>query len=887
MLFRSGGGNVTLAAGDDINNVDAAIPTNERTTSQAGAGSGGGALDRLAADQPTLELGGGDLEIRSAQSISGGAYYVERGQGTLTAGTSITTNSTRAALSAALASAAPGLLTSPQSWMPTTLFLGDGDFTVQSTGSVLLGAIANPFLLPAPTGSNAYFLTYAAEDAIRVASLTGSVTLKDDPDSDQGSGSASGSLLDWLGQISATGSTQRTLGSTTQPWLALNVPQITAYGTLVGVMPPSLHATAFTGDINLVGGFTLSPSADGQLALEAAGSINGFQPNSASTSISTAPSQWGSAVINLSDANPSAIPSVADPLSQASSTALSNVNSLFAESGSITGAYAVLQTQLALHSPGLLHAADPNPVVIDASGGNISGLTLYSAKHAQVSAGRDITDIGLYVQNDSSGDITTVTAGGNIVSYDPNSPLRTSVASSKQVFLNGGSQAAAPGSGNPNAGDIQIAGPGTLEVLAGGNIDLGDTVGAAPLNGTSVGFTSIGNSANPYLPFQGANILTAAGIPGLGGVGGAAPGLANGSINFAGFISDYVNPATAPANATRYLPELADMLGVTVPAGSTPEEIWAMLQRIPSSSLTELDDQLALDAFLLVLRDAGRDHNNPSSLGFGAYAAGDAAIATLFPGSPTAPGAHTGNPSIDSITAATRLVESTNGGDIALLAPSGYVTVGRSSDPQKVGQGILTESGGNISIYAQNDIGVGTSRIFTLKGGNEIVWSTLGSIAAGSGSKTVHAAPPTRVLINPQSATVENDLAGLATGSGIGVLATLVGVPPGDVDLIAPAGTIDAGDAGIRASGNVSVAALHVVNASNIQASGTTSGVPVVAPPNISGLTSASSSTAASSSAASSVAASQQNATQTQAAEIPSLIDVEVLGYGGGDDFPS
>lgn len=879
-----GGGNVTLTAGGDISNVYAAVPTNEQTTFQTTvATSGGSGVDTLAADQSTLELGGGDLEVRAGGDLSGGVYYVERGQGALQAGGIIETNATRAAISPVLASARPVLLTNPESWLPTTLFLGDGDFSVQAGGNVLLGPVVNPFLLPAPRGSGGTFSTYSIDDSISVSSLTGSVTVKDDPDGDTGGGGG-GSIGDWLGQISAVGSTIQTFGSALQPWIGLNGAQLSNYNTLVGIMPSSLYATAFTGDVDLAGGFELSPAPSGQLSVQAAGSVNGFQPNSANTS--TGLTQWGSAVINLSDANPAAIPGLANPLAPTTSAFL-NVNGLFAESGSVTGAFAVLQTQQELHSPGLLHAGDPDPLVIDASSGNISGLTLYSAKSARVSAGADITDIGFYVQNDKPGDITTVTAGGDIIPYDPSSPLRSEVTSTKQVFLNGGSQAAAPGTGNPDSGDIQIAGPGTLEVLAGGNINLGETVGAAPGNGTSVGVTSIGNSANPYLPFQGSNVVMAAGVAGLGSLANASPGLADSRVDFADFISDYLNPSTAPANGARYLPELADMLGVAVPAGSTPDETWAMLQALPSSSSAELNDKLALDAFLLVLRDAGRDHNDPTSPNFGAYTAADSAIATLFPGSTTKSGGAVGSPSIDSITLATRLVETTNGGDIAMLAPNGFVTVGRSSDPQKVAQGILTESGGNISIYAQNDVEVGTSRIFTLHGGDEIIWSLLGDIAAGSGSKTVHAAPPTRVLINPQSADVQNDLAGLATGSGIGVLATLVGVPPGNVDLIAPVGTIDAGDAGIRASGNVNVAALHIVNATNIQASGSTSGVPAVAAPNIGGLTSASSATAASSSAASSVAAGQQNATQTQVAEIPSLIDVEVLGYGGGDDFPS
>ncbi len=174
---------------------------------------------------------------------------------------------------------------------------------------------------------------------------------------------------------------------------------------------------------------------------------------------------------------------------------------------------------------------------------------------------------------------------------------------------------------------------------------------------------------------------------------------------------------------------------------------------------------------------------------------------------------------------------------------------------------------------------VGTSRIFTLRGGNEIIWSTIGDIAAGASSKTVQSAPPTRVLIDPQSGDVQTDLAGLATGGGIGVLDTVAGVPPGDVDLIAPAGTVDAGDAGIRVSGNLNISAVQVLNAGNISVTGASVGVPTIATPNLAGLTAASNTVGASTSAAE--AAAKQSVAQTGPTELPSIVTVDVLGYGG------
>ncbi len=159
----------------------------------------------------------------------------------------------------------------------------------------------------------------------------------------------------------------------------------------------------------------------------------------------------------------------------------------------------------------------------------------------------------------------------------------------------------------------------------------------------------------------------------------------------------------------------------------------------------------------------------------------------------------------------------------------------------------------------------------------------MGNIDAGASSKTVQSAPPTRVLVDPQSANVQTDLAGLATGGGIGVLASVAGVPPGNVDLIAPAGVVNAGEAGIRATGNLNIAAVAVLNAGNISIGGASTGLPPpVAGPNLAGLAAASSAAGASIGAAGNVPAPQAAASGESAAA-PSIIFVQVLGFGGID----
>lgn len=848
-----GGGNVTLTAGNNIVNIDAVAPTNARMSN--GSAFPATSSQALAVNQTMLELGGGNLTVSAGNNIDAGVYYVERGQGVLVAGGQITTNATRS-LGVINTSTGANAVLNSNAWLPTTLFVGKGGFDVTARGDLLLGPVANVFLLPQGVGNSyynkTYFSTYAASSYVNVSSLGGTLTLRQ-------SAYVQGAVTPLL---QAWASTQQLLGVAatssgfSQPWQRLAETDVTPFSTIASLLPPTLRATAYNGDIKLAGNVTLYPSATGTLDLLARGAVNGLQPLGLNTG--TGLITWGTARINVSDANPASIPGINNPFSYLSlfsnpadrTTAqfsqtkvtlkfLDFIDRLFSESGATLGTNAVLASRQARHTQGLLHLNDTAPLRLYAAGGDITDLTLFAPKAARVLAVRDISDVALYLQNLSAQDVSVVSSGRDIIAYNASTQSRVTAASAPNELnaLTGGVL----------SGDIQISGPGTLQVLAGRNLNLG-TGSRDEASGLGLGITSIGNGRNPFLPFAGASIVAGAGI-------GFAAGLSSSSLDFTSFINTYI---LGPDGAD-YLAQITS--NSTVPV--TPANF--------ASLPVEEQRRIALEVFYLVLRDAGRDVN---TIGSSAYQDGYAAIQSLFKGT-----AWSGN-----ISTQFRDIRTKNGGNISLFAPGGGLTLA-SSVPAGTTPGILTDAGGNISIFADTSVNLGISRIFTLKGGNEIIWSSTGDIAAGSSSKTVQAAPPTRVIIDPQSANVATDLAGLATGGGIGVLASVKGVSPGSVDLIAPTGVVDAGDAGIRATGNLNIAATQVLNASNITSGGTSTGTPVssVSAPNIAAVTSAANAGAATSNAA---AATQTSPNQLPLNQqpLPSIITVEVLGYGGGDD---
>ena len=156
-----------------INNVDAVIPTNARMPGYTQPANRGRQPDA----SRLVELGGGDLAVVSGRDINAGVYYVERGVGRLSAGGGIHTNATRSVLDADNL-----FLASTYTQLPTTLFLGKGIFDIKANGDILLGPVANPFLLPGGQlngyFNKSYFSTYQEGSGVTVESLGGNVTLR-------------------------------------------------------------------------------------------------------------------------------------------------------------------------------------------------------------------------------------------------------------------------------------------------------------------------------------------------------------------------------------------------------------------------------------------------------------------------------------------------------------------------------------------------------------------------------------------------------------------------------------------------------------------------------------------------------------------------------------
>ncbi|MDP3538836.1 MAG: filamentous hemagglutinin N-terminal domain-containing protein [Azonexus sp.] len=260
-----------------------------------------------------------------------------------------------------------------------------------------------------------------------------------------------------------------------------------------------------------------------------------------------------------------------------------------------------------------------------------------------------------------------------------------------------------------------------------------------------------------------------------------------------------------------YLPEGgASILAV---AGATPDyESLRTYLGLPK----EVSNVELRQTFFTMLRDYGRE----AQFGGGQanYDKGSALAQAFFPPASVGKG---------DIKLSVSQIKTEQGGSIQAFAPGGSIQVG-VADPSMTkkasSQGMFTIRDGDIQAYVANNFLVNQSRVFTLDGGDVMIWADKGSIDAGSGSKTQNATPPPVLVI--RDGQIVLDTSNSVSGSGIGVLASRDDTPASDMDLFAPKGAIDAGDAGLRSTGNITLGARTILNASNIQAGGGVTGAP-------------------------------------------------------------
>ncbi len=724
-----------------------------------------------------------------------------------------------------------GTLTTKSGAVPDVpvLAVDSGQIQMTAGGSIAIGGVINPAELHAQTPSLA------------------------DPTNPSGSTSL---YMDTYGQTSAV-SLLAIAGN-------LNIsssPTASIYNGTPTIYPASFDAVALSGNLTTTGltlgktpGIVLSGSPDGTFELLAEGSIDltGGLPAQSTTPYP------------IYSAGPALLDAAFNPFQP---------NDGFDGSSS---------------APVLAQQVNTQDSRIYAITGTITGAgDIQINRPATISAGLDIVDLNVTVENIATIDVSTIEAG-------------------RDIYY----------TGQHNLGGLAVAGPGYFVVQAGH--DIGPFLPAAfdttKLATVQEGITSVGNASavpvgnqffitasigmydpallGPYkaptasnpTPAEKRNSL----LPSTGASIIALAGVANG-IDYAAVISTYIDPANAANVPHNYLPELETFLAGIGIATSGLDDAWAAFNKLPATLQEVFVDQVFMDE----LKSVGIS----TSSSFQKNQVGYQMVNTLFPASY----GYTANALNGGTNGASTLVQTGDinllhatiqtdqGGGISLFAPGGNVLVGSlATEPNtnlKLNNlGILTLAGGAVDTFTDGSVLVNSSRVFTEQGGDILMWSSNGDLDAGRGARTTLSLPPLDVIYNGD-AYQSIDLTGLVTGAGIGVLKSSSEAATSNLYLLAPHGTIDAGDAGIRVSGNIVLVAPTVLNASNIQIGGSSTGVPTVSAPNVGALTAASST-------AGTAAKTTELPTNSVGAQGPdSIIIFEVLGHGGagdsGQDQPS
>jgi len=421
-LGALGGGDIKLSVVGDINDLSVVLPT---TGQPIGPGFvfDAGLIKFTASGLNGVKVqGGGDLTIEDRGDIHGGSYLLAKGKGQIYTEGSFTTD-TRQQLNPVLS-------------------LGEAQFDITARKAAAIETIFNfsvlerPKLIDAfgstvPNSQSVYF-TYGQGSRVSVNALSGDILL--DNSFEDGA-----PLLKKI---------QQTLNTTSIS---------EGERRLLTTYPGTFSARAYSGDILIQNDFQLYSDPQGSLELLADGNIAdlGLKNKSAalgSTNIVT---------IRQLDIDPVLdLPTVQRPVPASSLDVVLKVDKEAPSS----------LEQQKWHALIPVHSGDTRPSRLVARNGGIGkvldgsiGFALLTAEQTLISAGGDINNLNVEIQQISPQDSSIIQAGGSIIfdaSRDPSGNF-------KQV-------------GNQS---FSVSGPGRAAFIAGKNIDLG----------TSDGIVSIGN----------------------------------------------------------------------------------------------------------------------------------------------------------------------------------------------------------------------------------------------------------------------------------------------------------------------------------------------------------------------------------------------------------
>ncbi len=731
--------------------------------------------------------GGGNSNINSLGSIKGGRYLVDRGDMSLAAYNEVGKGTEN-----------------------PVFLLGDSSLNISARSGVTVAGIGQWSLLArsleeksvittareatlgtSPIGR--YFFLYADDNKINLNSVAGNVEFTTDGLSkNQGI----------KNQIYSSDSGVFNSG--------------TSENYVFSVLAPRLAMTSFSGDININKNLILYPGAMSDLILQADGNININQ------------------AILMSDADKSLLPNVNSQLSSLSklSSIVENglaLNEIFSRISPFAHA-AIPVAAGSNQSNGILNV---RPVQVVTRNGDIrfgAATVIDTTKAMNMVAGRDLISPAVRIQNLRDTDVSTIRAGRNII-YPTKRNTRTGVVENSK-------------------NNLDIAGPGKLYVMAGGDINLG----------ASNGIRSIGNQDNSGLPTGGADVTVMTGISDIPDFTEfITTVIANNTDNYPllyQYINNLgqslynnissqvevalVNPALSSLTRKQQLESV--MTGIL----ANPEQLNDIYQSLNIAqlvylyqtgiensqsgsfdsglladslsvfnSLRPIDQQsLVYSVFYQELRNTGRAVIMDASTD---YERGYLVADLLF-----------NDANQGDLSMVFSQIRTTDGGDINILTPNGRVDVGSSAVPDDFGisklpedLGIVAEAKGNISAFSWGDFLVNESRVFTADGGDILIWSSNGNIDAGRGAKTALASPDPQTSFDSQGNIIIT-IPPILLGSGIRATTLTADAKAGNIDLIAPRGVVNAADAGI-AGFNIFIPG-DVIGLNNIDIAGSASG---------------------------------------------------------------